>query len=190
MFVLPLAVVFAAGEEAVGLCVPVAAVEGCSPTLDVGDALVDCVAIAPDEDDPVVLDAWLFGLLLVALASPLLGLLAAAAGEALLDEVGAGFAELPELEFGVPVEALVLSPAVLVPVLASVWSLLLLVVDLPALVLTVSCSFTCFTPAMDFAVSFARFLSAFEATVPVIMAVPLVTETCTLANAGSWLNFV
>ena len=38
---------------------------------------------------------------------------------------------------------------------------------------------------MDFAISFARFLSAFEATVPVIMAVPLVTETCTLANAGS-----
>ena len=43
--------------------------------------------IAPDADDPVVLDAWLFGLLLVALVSPLLGLLAAAAGEALLDEL-------------------------------------------------------------------------------------------------------
>jgi hypothetical protein len=68
--------------------------------------------------------------------------------------------------------------------------LLLLVVDLPALALTVNCSFTCFTPAIDFAMSFARFLSAFEATVPVIMAVPLVTETCTFAKAGSWLNLV
>src|SRR5207302_709894 len=43
---------------------------------------------------------------------------------------------------------------------------------------------------MDFAMSFACFLSAFEATVPVIMAVPLVIETCTFANAGSWPNLV
>ena len=78
----------AAGEEAVALlCAPVAAVEGCSPALEVGDALVDCVPVVPDADDPAVLEAWLFGLVLVALVSALLGLLASVACEALLDEL-------------------------------------------------------------------------------------------------------
>jgi len=85
-------------------------------------------------------------------------------------------------------DALVFSAAD-VPLLALVGWLLLLAFGVPALVLMFSCSFTCFTPAMDFAVSFARFLSAFEVTVPVMVTVPLVTETCTLENAGSWLNF-
>jgi len=63
-------------------------------------------------------------------------------------------------------------------------------VELPlALALTVKCSSTFFTPATDFASSFARFLSAFEATVPVSIAFWFVTDTWTLANAGSWLNF-
>jgi hypothetical protein len=143
----------------------------------------------PGADDPVVLEAWLSGLWLVALVCPLLGFVASGIPEAVLD--APGVVELLEFKFGAALETLVLSPAVLaVPALASVWSLLLLVVDLPALVLTVNCSFTCFTPAIDFAISFARFLSAFEATLPVIIAVPLVTETCTVANAGSWLNLV
>lgn len=66
---------------------------------------------------------------------------------------------------------------------------LLLFVDFPALGFTVSCSFTCLTPASDFARSLARFLSALAGTEPVMSAVPFVTETCTFANAGSWLNF-
>ena len=55
----------------------------------------------------------------------------------------------------------------------------------PALALMVRCSSTFLIPAMDFASSFARFLSAFEATVPVSIALWFVTEICTLANAGS-----
>jgi hypothetical protein len=65
---------------------------------------------------------------------------------------------------------------------------LLLLAEVPALVLMVNCSFTCFTPAIDFAISLARFLSAFDATVPVSMAVFRVTDTCTFEKAGSWLN--
>jgi hypothetical protein len=44
------------------------------------------LAIAPEAEDPVVLDGWLFGLLLVALVSPLLGLVACTPG-AVLDEL-------------------------------------------------------------------------------------------------------
>jgi hypothetical protein len=184
--------VLATGEEAAELlCVLLAEAGGCSLGLELGEVLLDCTAIAPDVDDPVVLEAWLSGLLLVALVCPLLGFVASGIPEAVLDALGVGAVELLEFEFGVAVEALVLCPVVLaVPALASVWPLLLLVVDFPALVLTVNCSFTCFTPAMDLAISFARFLSAFEGTVPVTMAVPLVTETCTFANAGSWPNLV
>jgi len=71
----------------------------------------------------------------------------------------------------------------------AVVGLLLLLAEPPAVALTVRCSSTFFIPAMDFAISLARFLSAFEVTVPVSMAVWLVTDTCTLAKAGSWLNF-
>jgi len=71
----------------------------------------------------------------------------------------------------------------------AVVGLLLPLAEPPALALTVRCSSTFFIPAMDFAISLARFLSALDATVPVRMAVRLVTDTCTLANAGSWLNF-
>jgi hypothetical protein len=118
--------------------------------------------VAADAEDafaaPVVLDAWLFGLLLVALVCPLLGL----------------------VEFA---EAVSLAPELM---LASAGLLLFsLLVDFPALGLIVSCSFTCLTPEIDFATSFARFLSALAGTEPVIVAVAFVTETCTLAKAGS-----
>jgi hypothetical protein len=110
---------------------------------------------------PVVPDAWLLGLLLVALVCPLLGL----------------------VEFDAGVAALLLVPELM---LASAGLLLFsLLVDFPALGLMVSSSFTCFTPEIDFASSFARFLSALAGTDPVMVAVAFVTETCTLANAGS-----
>ena len=99
----------------------------------------------------------------------------------------------PELgvlvELGVAAEAVVLCVDAPAELLASVGLLLPPPDDFPALAFTVSSSFTCLTPAMDFAMSRARFLSAFEATLPVSMAVPFVTETCTFENAGSWLNF-
>ena len=47
----------------------------------------------------------------------------------------------------------------------------------PALALMVRCSSTFLIPAMDFATSFARFLSAFEETVPVSIAFWFVTDT-------------
>jgi len=72
----------------------------------------------------------------------------------------------------------------------AVVGLLLPVVDPPpAVAFTVRCSSTFLIPATDFAISLARFLSALDTTVPVSIAVWLVTDTCTLANAGSWLNF-
>ena len=70
-------------------------------------------------------------------------------------------------------------------VLALVGLLLPGVVLPPALAIMVRCSSNFLIPAMDFATSFARFLSAFEATVPVSIAFWFVTDTCTLANAGS-----
>jgi len=71
-----------------------------------------------------------------------------------------------------------------VPVLAVV-GLLLLFGESSAAPFIVSCSSTFFIPAIDFAVSLARFLSAFDATEPVSTAVWLVTDTCMFANAGS-----
>jgi hypothetical protein len=134
---------------------------------------------------PVVLDAWLFGLLLVALVCPLLGVVEEPAPAS---EVKVGAAE------ALDVEAAALPLGVLPALLASAGLLLLL--DDPApepepdpapeeAPLIVNCSFTCFTPAIDLATSLARFLSAFDATLPVIIAVPFVTDTCTFAKAGS-----
>lgn len=102
------------------------------------------------------------------------------------------FGAVVELEpdvLGAIAEALLSLEDVAVEVLALV-GLLLPGVELPpALALMVRCSSTFLIPAKDFANSFARFLSAFEATVPVSIAFWLVTDTCTFANAGSWLNF-
>ena len=93
--------------------------------------------------------------------------------------------ELGAAELDPAADAVVLSDELLV-LLAFVGLLLPWSDDLPpALAFTVSCSLTCLTPVRDFASSRARFLSAFEATVPVSIAVPFETETCTFENAGS-----
>ena len=148
----------------------------------VGVPAVDCDAVVLPLLELIVLEVWLLGLVAVPLVCPLLGLVLDAAElgavEALLEEVCDALALVSDVELGVVADA---------PVLALVG--LLLLADVPALVLMVNCSFTCFTPLIDFAISLARFLSAFDATVPVSMAVWRVTETCTLEKAGSWPNF-
>lgn len=65
----------------------------------------------------------------------------------------------------------------LLGVLFALAGLLLLLADFPALESTFNCSWTCLTPLADFARSFAFFLSSLEATVPVSVATPFVTET-------------
>jgi len=115
---------------------------------------VDCDVISRE---PVPAELWLLGLALPVI-SPVPG--------------------LAELEGALDVSA----PETGAPLcwellLALVSPLLLLPLELPVLAFTVSWSFTCLMPAIDFAASSARFLSAFEATVPVIRAVRLVTET-------------
>jgi hypothetical protein len=137
----------------------------------------------------------------VVLVCPL-GLVAALAElgtvEAVLDALWDGFAlasgvvlgAVGELELAAELggiaEALLPLEDVLLGALALVG--LLLLAELPAAALTVRCSSTFLIPDMDFAISLARFLSALEETVPVSIAVWFVTDTCTFANAGSWLN--
>jgi hypothetical protein len=65
----------------------------------------------------------------------------------------------------------------LLGVLLAFAGLLLLLADFPALESTFNCSCTRFTPVADLARSLAFFLSSFEATVPVRVATPLVTDT-------------
>jgi hypothetical protein len=89
-----------------------------------------------------------------------------------------------EVALGGVVDDVLLSLVDAAAVLALVGLLLPLVV-VPAFALMLNCSLTCFTPLRDLAISLARFLSALLATVPVSVAVPPVTDTCTLANAGS-----
>lgn len=128
---------------------------------------VVCEAIALElVVEPVTDEAWLFGFVLVELVSPFVGFVAPG-----MDMLCVRGAETEP------------------PVLTSCW-LLFLLAEAPALGFTVSCSFTCFTPETDFATSFARFSSALEATVPVMSAVPFVTDACTFTNAGSWLNLL
>ena len=67
-------------------------------------------------------------------------------------------------------EALLSFDDVPVEVLALV-GLLFAGAEPPAVALTVRCSSTFFIPAMDLAISLARFLSALDATVPVSIAV-------------------
>lgn len=71
-------------EEAVALLCVLPAAGGCSLGFELADAVFDCEAIALELGDPVVLDAWLLGLLLVALVSPLLGFVASGIAEAVL----------------------------------------------------------------------------------------------------------
>jgi hypothetical protein len=140
---------------------------------------------------PIVLDAGLLG---VVLLSALLGFtLAPVALEAVPEALCAEPAVVSGLEVGVVALGVAAAAVLLLSVaddaaLLAFAGLLLLLVEVPVLAFTVNCSFTCFTPLRDLAISLARFLSALLATVPVSVAVPLVTETCTPANAGSWLN--
>ena len=155
--------------------------EALSPGAGLAAAAVEAVVA------PVVLDAWLLGLLLVALVCPLAGFVEFGAEAALLSELG----EAGAGEFGLAAEPegtveLPLDPE-LTPAFVGLLSLALFV-EPPVLGFTVNCSFTCFTPAIDLAISLARFLSALAATDPVIVAVPFETDTCTLAKAGSCPN--
>jgi hypothetical protein len=61
--------------------------------------------------------------------------------------------------------------------------------DAPAPALETSrLSFTFFTPATDFAIFFASFLSSLLATVPVSFTVPFSTSTCTFCRFGLAAN--
>jgi len=198
------------GEEAVPLAVPDCVfIVPEALALELGDAPVWSLCGSADPVPPVVLLAVspaALGVVLAceeAVADPLVAPI-------VLDPVALGLADAPGAVAFAPaalcVEPVVVSAdapgavvsgvaadALLVPevedaaLLAFVGLLLLLVV--PALEFTCNCSLTCLMPVIDFAISLARFLSALFATVPVSIAVLLVTDTCTLANAGSWLNF-
>lgn len=186
----PVVELLTAGAEPVEL-VCEAVVDAVSPAA-LGVVVFDCEAGAVEDVpaiNPVVLDAWLLGFALVALVSALLGFVAvlgaleALGVEASVWALGVDPALTSALGVGV-LDAVALSePDTPLPAVAGL--LLLLPFEVPALALMVNCSFTCLTPATDFAISFARFLSAFEETLPVSIALPLVTETCTLENAGS-----
>jgi hypothetical protein len=153
------------------VCGAVAETAGAWPTEVLGlAAVVDCEAMVLElVEAPVVLGAWLFGFVLVALVCPLLGFAVELTPVSVL---ALGVLE----DAGAAADALVLCVAVApVELLASVG--LLLLVEFPELALTDSWSCTCFMPLIDLARSPARFLSACEGTVPVMVAVWFVTET-------------
>jgi hypothetical protein len=96
----------------------------------------------------------------LALAS---GVVLGAVAEPEVDAALGGMAEAL-LSLEVEVEDVALGALALV-------GLLLLLAEPPAVALIVKCSSTFLIPAIDFAISLARFLSALEATVPVSIAV-------------------
>lgn len=133
--------------------------------------------------EAVALAVWPVGLVaLVCSLGAAAALVELGALEALLDALweplalasGVVLGAVPELDveaLGGIAEALLSLEVVPLELLAVVGLLLPVVEPPPAVALTERCSSTFLTPATDFAISLARFLSAFDATLPVSIAV-------------------